>query len=98
MRQSQGAEGLSKAQKSKQWHTGIPFWDGLQSSVLKGFGLKNTDGVAWVELLPYDDKFQNSIIQSYSQRSATFPMQMVISSIWANMGKSGQGPEAVEKS
>ena len=97
VRQSQGADGLTKAQRSKQWHTGVTFWNGFTSSVLKGLGLRVTDAVAWVDLLPYDDKLQHSIIQAYSRRSSQEPTQMVISPIWANMGHHGRGPEAVEK-
>ena len=97
VRQSQGAEGLSKAQRSKQWHTGIAFWEGVTSSVLKGLGLRVTDGVAWVDLLPYDDKLQHAVIQAYSRRSAAVPTQMVIAPIWANMGFHGNGQGATEK-
>ena len=97
VRQSQGADGLTKAQRSKQWHTGVAFWDGFTSSVLKGLGLRVTDGVAWVDLCPYDDKLQHSIIQAYGRRSAQEPTQMVISPIWANMGHHGRGPQAIEK-
>ena len=77
---------MSKAQRSKQWHIGLAFWDGLRSSALKGLGLRVTDGAVWVDLLPYDDKLQHSVIQAYGQMSAQLPMQMVISPVWANMG------------
>ena len=97
VRQGQGAESLSKAQRSKQWHTGIPFWDGVTTSTLKGMGLRITDGVCWVDTVPHDDKFQHAIIQAYGQRTAQTPTQMIASPIWANMGKTGQGQEAVEK-
>ena len=59
-----GADALTKAQRSKQWHTGVGFWDGFTSSVLNGLGLRVTDGVAWIDLLPYDDKLQHSVIQA----------------------------------
>ena len=62
VRQAQDADALTKAQRSKQWHTGVGFWDGFRSSVLNGLGLRVTDGVAWIDLLPYDDKLQHSII------------------------------------
>ena len=97
VRQGQGAEGLSKAQRSKQWHTGLAFWDGVTSSIIKGMGLRVTDGVVWVDLCPYDDKLQHSIIRAYARRSAQVPTQMVISPIWASMGHHGSGNEAVEK-
>lgn len=97
VRQGQGAESLSKACRSKQWHTGITFWDGFVSSVLKGMPLRVTDGVVWVDMLPFDEKFQNSIIQAYGRRSAQMPTQMIISPIWANMGNTGSGQEAIEK-
>ena len=97
MRQVQGAEGLSKSQRSKQWHTGQVFWDNITSSILKGMGLRVTDGVVWVDLCPYDDKLIQSIVRAYSRRSAQVPTQMVISPIWANMGQVGSGNEAVDK-
>ena len=97
VRQGQGGENLSKAQRSKQWHTGQAFWDGVTSSILKGMGLRITDGVVWVDLCPYDDKLQHSIIRAHGLRSAQVPSQMVISPIWANMGNIGSGQGAVEK-
>ena len=33
VRAGAGARALSKAQNSKQWHTGVEFWDGIRSSV-----------------------------------------------------------------
>ena len=97
VRQAPGAEGLSKAQRSKQWHTGEPFWEGVTSSILKGLGLRVTDGIVWIDLCPYDDKLMHSIVRAYARRSAQVPTQMVISPIWANMGHHGQGNEAVDK-
>ena len=97
VRQGQGAESLSKSQRSKQWHTGLPFWGGVTSSILKGMGLRVIDGVAWIDLCPYDDKLMQSIIWSYGRRSAQVPTQSVISPIWANMGKTGDGEEATAK-
>jgi len=97
VRQVQGADGLSKAQRSKQWHTGVAFWDGVTTSILKNLGLRISDGVAWIDLLPYDDKLQHAVLQAYSRRSAQVPTQMVIAPIWANMGHIGHGTEAVDK-
>ena len=94
VRSSKGAEGLSKAQRSKQWHTGIQFFDGLRSSVLHGLGLRITDGVAWIDTTPYDDKFQQSVIQAQSHKSPGVPRQMILSPIWVNMGV--HGPDQVE--
>ena len=95
VRASQGSQGLSKAQRSKQWHTGVPFWTGIRESTLKGLGLRVTDGVAWIDAMAYDDKLQRSVVQAYGQRSAQVPRQMIISPIWANMGV--YGPEDSEK-
>ena len=97
VRQSQGARGLHKAARSKQWHTGLAFWDGLTGSVVSGLNLRVTDGVAWVDMCGLDDKLMQSIILSHSRRSATSPTQMVITPLWANMGQTGSGDEAVEK-
>ena len=55
----------------------------------QGLGLRITDGVAWVDACPYDGKFQHSMIQTYGQRSASVPTQMIITPIWANMGAYG---------
>ncbi len=90
-RSSMGARSLSKAQGSKQWYSGVPFWDGIRSAVADHMGLDASDGIAWVDLLPYDDKLVHSVIQAYSQQSAKVPTQMLITTVWACMGV--QGPD-----
>ena len=90
-----GGNRMSKSQRSKQWHTGRSFWDGVRSSVLQGLGLSNCDGVAWVDVTPYDDKLQQSVIMAYGEQSVNTPSQCIVSPIWANLGV--QGPDSTEK-
>ena len=97
VRQSQGASGLHKAARSKQWHTGLGFWDGFTGSVVQGLNLRMHDGMAWVDMCGLDDKLLQSVILAFSRRSATSPAQMVITPLFANMGHTGSGDEAVEK-
>lgn len=81
VRSTDGARSLSKAQRSKQWYTGCAFWNGLRSSVLCQMNLDASHGVAWVDLLPYDDKLIHSVIMARTQRAAKVPVQMVISTV-----------------
>ena len=62
---AQCAQGLSKAQRSKQWCAGVPFWTGITESALNGLVLRATDGVAWIYVLGYYDKLQRSVVQAY---------------------------------
>ena len=94
-RSSQGMSALSKAQRSKQWNTGVGYWDAVRGAALKNTGLTSQDGVAWVDLFPYDDKLQHSVLQAYGQQSASVPAQAVVSPIWAKMGV--EGPANTEK-
>ena len=85
-RQSGGAMSLSKSQRSKQWHTGISFWDGIRASVFSRMQLTSARGVMWVDVLPYDDKFQQSVILSHANKNPKSPTEAIVSVIWANMG------------
>ena len=91
----EGMRSLSKAQRSKQWNTGVGFWDAVRGATLKNTGLTSQDGVAWIDLFPYDDKLQHSVLQAYGQQSASVPAQAVVSPIWAKMGV--QGPDGAPK-
>ena len=95
VRSGSGGRSLSKAQRSKQWFTGCAFWDGLRSSVLGQLGLQSSDGMVWVDLLPYDDKLTQSVVQARAQQGPKIPTQMLISTIWAKMGF--HGPDSGEK-
>ena len=88
-RQSGGAMALSKSQRSKQWHTGISFWDGIRASVFSRMQLTSARGVMWVDVLPYDDKFQQSVILSHANKNPKSPTEAIVSVIWANMGTCG---------
>ena len=93
-RQSGGAA-LSKSQRSKQWHTGISFWEGIRSSVFSRMQLSSSKGVMWVDVLPHDDKFQQSVILSHANKHPKSPPEAIVSVIWANMGTCG--PQAEDK-
>ena len=93
-RGNRGSDSLTKAQRSKQWHTGIEFWNGVRASVLQGLGLRVSDGLAWIDLLPYDDKLQHSVIQAYSDRGVGSPTQIILSPIWAKKGVAGVDADA----
>lgn len=80
-----GGSTLSKAQRSKQWFTGPAFWTDLCHSILTWSSVGPKDVVAWVDLLPYDDKLQHSILTSRSTSRSNLPAQAVIAPIWAKM-------------
>ena len=94
-RQTGGAMALSKSQRSKQWHTGISFWDGIRSSLFSRMHLTSAKGVMWVDVLPYDDKLQQSVILSHANKNPKSPTEAIVSVIWANMGTCG--PQAEDK-
>lgn len=83
-----GGNSLSKAQRSKQWYTGVTFWTELRESIMMWSGLGYNDAIAWVDLLPYDDKLQLSVVNSRVQGPGSkVPRQMVIAPIWAKMAQ-----------
>ena len=80
---SAGGSALSKCQRSKQWHTGVPFWWKVRESILHWVGLDSSVGVAFVDLLPYDDKLQHSILAMSQVSGSKVQRSMVVSPIWA---------------
>ena len=94
-RQTGGAMALSKSQRSKQWHTGIAFWDGIRASLFSRMPLTSAKGVMWVDVLPYDDKLQQSVILSHANKNPKSPTEAIVSVIWAKMGTCG--PHAEDK-
>ena len=82
-----GGNAMSKAQRSKQWLTGQQFWTAIRESLLLWTGLDASNGVAYVDLLPYDDKLQHSVLSTSQGLGSKVPCQMVVAPIWAKMVK-----------
>ncbi len=57
---------------------GSLFWTGISESALTSIGLRVKAG--------NDDELQRSVVQSYGQRSAQVPNQIIITPIWVKHG------------
>eukprot|EP00913_Durusdinium_trenchii_P034149 g31962.t1 len=76
-------QNLSKAQMTKQHITGVDLMDKLKENLWKGMNVSPSYGVAYVDLLPYDDSLLLSTVKGLSQSRPKEPQEMVISVVWA---------------
>ena len=94
-----GADNLSKAQRSKQWATGLQFWDEVRDSLLTWLDFDASYGICYIQTFPYDATLPMSICRSRSKVTGKSPAEMVIGTLFANMGTVGaMAEETVDNS
>ena len=85
VRATSGGYSMSKSQRRKQWLTGVSFFNEVRRSLLEWMPFSSSDGVAFVDLTPWDDKLSASVFQGSREQTAKQPAQMLVSPIWADM-------------
>ena len=92
-----GRNSLSKSMRTKQWLTGQDVWQGLRHSMLQWLNLTPAWGVAWVDLCPYDAWLPISVVEDMVNQDRDTPTQMVLMTLYLDMGKKKAGDRVQEK-
>ena len=97
LKMAAGRISLSKSLRTKQWLTGQDIWQGLRTSMLQWLSLTPAWGVAWVDLCPYDPWLPISVVDEMLNQDRNTPTQMVLMTLYLDMGKKKAGDRVQEK-
>ena len=83
--------------RTEQWLAGPDVWQGLRTSLLQWMNLNLAWGVAWVDLCPYDPWLAISVLNDMVNQDRDTATQMVVMTLYLDMGKKKAGDMVQEK-
>ena len=88
-----GGRNLSKAGRTKQWLSGLLFWNEIRKSTLTWMDLDASYGVNWVDLIPWDSTLLQSVLNQHCLSTHAQPLEMLTSVVWTDIRDIMQGAQ-----